>query len=88
MTPTRELAHPTLADFDVQAYLLTVTEAARRWPCLLCGRRHEPRIHAWCGRLVRGTDGRNHELGIVSLICAEAKRQGKQYTKRMCCRGS
>ena len=32
---------------------------------------------------MRGTDGRNHELGIVSLICAEAKRQGKQYTKRM-----
>ena len=42
-----------------------------------------PRIHAWCERLVRCSDGRNHELGIVSLICAEAKRQGKQYTKRM-----
>ena len=32
---------------------------------------------------MRCSDGRNHELGIVSLICAEAKRQGKQYTKRM-----
>ena len=60
-----------------------MTEAARRWPCLLCGSRHEPRIHARCGRLVRCADGRNHELVIVSLICAEAKRQGKQYTKRM-----
>ena len=83
MTPTRELAHPKLAGFDVQAYLATVTEAARRRPCLLCGSRHEPRIHARCERLVRCADGRNHELVIVSLICAEAKRQGKQYTKRM-----
>ena len=32
---------------------------------------------------MRCADGRNHELVIVSLICAEAKRQGKQYTKRM-----
>ena len=63
--------------------LATVTEAARQRPCLLCGRRHEPRIHAWCERLVQCADGRNHELVIVSLICAEAKRQGKQYTKRM-----
>ena len=60
-----------------------MTEAARRRPCLLCGTRHEPRIHAWCGRLVRCPDGRNHELVIVSLICAAARQQGKQYTKRM-----
>lgn len=83
MTPTRELAHPKLAGFDVQAYLATVTEAARQRSCLLCGDRHEPRIHAWCGRLVRCADGRNHELLIVSLICETARRQGKQYTKRM-----
>ena len=83
MTPTRELAHHRLADFDVQAYLATVTDAARQWPCLLCGSRHEPRIHAWCERLVRCADGRNHELVIVSLICHTAKQQGKQYTKRM-----
>ena len=83
MTPTRELAHPKLAGFDVQAYLATVTRAARQRSCLLCGRRHEPRIHAWYERLVRCADGRNHQLVIVSLICEQAKRQGKQYTKRM-----
>ena len=33
--------------------------------------------------MVRCADGRNHELVIVSLICEQAKRQGKQYTKRM-----
>jgi hypothetical protein len=33
--------------------------------------------------LVRCADGRNHQLVIVSLICEEAKRQHKQYTKRM-----
>ena len=60
-----------------------MTAAARQRPCLLCGSCHEPRIHAWCGRLVRCADGSNHELVIVSLICAEAKRQRKQYTKRM-----
>ena len=38
---------------------------------------------AWCERLVRCADGRNHELVIVSLICQEAKQQHKQYTKRM-----
>ena len=32
---------------------------------------------------MRCADGRNHELVIVSLICEEAKRQHKQYTKRM-----
>ena len=69
--------------FDVQAYLATVTAAARQRPCLLCGSRHEPRIHAWCERLVRCADGCNHQLVIVSLICEKAKRQGKQYTKRM-----
>ena len=60
-----------------------MTGAAAQRPCLLCGSRHEPRIHCWCQRLVRCADGRNHELVIVSLVCAEAKRQGKQYTKRM-----
>ena len=60
-----------------------MTAAEHQRPCLLCGSRHEPRIHAWVQRLVRCTDGRNHQLMIVSLICVEAKRQGKQYTKRM-----
>ena len=83
MTPTRELGHPKLAGFDVQAYLAAVTRAAAGRPCLLCGNRHTPRIHAWCERLVRCADGRNHELVIVSLICEEAKQRHKQYTKRM-----
>ena len=83
MTPTRELSHPKLAGFDVQAYLATVTRAAAGRPCLLCGNRHAARIRAWCERLVRCADGRNHELVIVSLICQEAKQQHKQYTKRM-----
>ena len=74
---------PKLAGFDVEAYLATATEGARQRSCLLCGSRHEPRIYAWCERLVRCADGRNHELVMVSLICAEAKRQHKQYTKRM-----
>ena len=60
-----------------------MTGAAAQHPCLLCGCVHALRIHAWCERLVRGADGRNHRLLIVSLICAAARRQGKQYTKRI-----
>ena len=60
-----------------------MTRAAALHPCLLCGSVHEPRIHAWCERMVRCADGRNHRLLIVSLICAEARRQGKQCTKRI-----
>ena len=60
-----------------------MTKAAAQRPCLLCGNRHRAHIHAWCERLVRCADGRNHQLLIVSLICKEARRQGNQYTKRI-----
>ena len=60
-----------------------MTDAAARHPCLLCGCVHEVRIHAWCERLVRCVDGRNHRILILSCICEKARRQGKQYTKRM-----
>ena len=60
-----------------------MTAAAAQHPCLLCGSVHEVRIHAWCERLVRCADGRNHRILILSCICEEARRQGKQYTKRM-----
>ena len=60
-----------------------MTDAAARHPCLLCGCVHEVRIHAWCERLVRCVDGRNHRILILSCICEQARRQGKQYTKRM-----
>ena len=49
----------------------------------MCGSRHRAYIHAWCERLVRCADGRNHQLVIVSLICQKAKEQHKQYTKRI-----
>ena len=60
-----------------------MTDAAAQHPCLLCGCVHALRIHAWCERLVRCADGRNHRILILSCICEEARRQGKQYTKRM-----
>ena len=60
-----------------------MTRAAAQHPCLLCGCVHRLRIHASCERLVRCADGRNHRLLIVSVICEEAKRQRKQYTKRI-----
>ena len=40
-------------------------------------------IHAYCKRLVRCSDGRNHQLLIVVIICGRAQRAGIPYTKRM-----
>ena len=40
-------------------------------------------IHCYCKRLVRCTDGRNHQHPIVAIICERAHRAGTQYTKRI-----
>ena len=40
-------------------------------------------IHCYCKRLVRCTDGSNHQHLIVVIICERAQRAGAQYTKRM-----
>lgn len=40
-------------------------------------------IHCYCKRLVRCTDGSNHQHLIVVIICERAREAGTQYTKRM-----
>ena len=40
-------------------------------------------IHCYCKRLVRCTDGSNHQHLIVVIICERAREAGAQYTKRM-----
>ena len=40
-------------------------------------------MHSYIRRLVRCADGVNHEIVIVSIICGAAKKQGRQYTKRI-----
>ena len=40
-------------------------------------------IHCYCERLVRCTDGSNHQHLIVVIICERAREAGTQYTKRM-----
>jgi hypothetical protein len=75
--------HRSLDCFDFQAYLHGLSDRYRDCPCLLCGAVHAVRVHAYLGRLVRCSDGENYEITIVSIICVEAKKQGRQYTKRM-----
>ena len=38
-----------------------------------------PGASGWCAVQM----GKNHRILILSLMCAEARRQGTQYTKRM-----
>ena len=57
----------------------------QRTECVLCDEVHELHVHAYLERKVRSPDdGENHAIGILSIICAEAKaHQGRQYTKRL-----
>ena len=52
-------------------------------PCPLCGEVHSLRIHALLGRKVRTEEERNTEILIVAIYCYRARRQGRQYTKRI-----
>ena len=83
MTPIRELGHPKLEGFDFQAYRESLIRDGSKRPCLLCGTAHPVQIHAYCKRLVRCSDGRNHQLLIVVIICGRAQRAGIPYTKRI-----
>jgi hypothetical protein len=52
--------------------------------CPLCGQIHVLRIHAYLGRKVRSpTEAENVEIRVVSIICREAKKAGRQYSKRI-----
>ena len=52
--------------------------------CLLCGQVHRLYIHGYVGRLIRDNSTyENVEIVICVIICPTAKREGKQYTKRL-----
>ena len=56
----------------------------RKAPCLLCAQVHRLYIHRYVGRLIRDPDTEgNVEIVICVIICYIAKREGRQYTKRM-----
>ena len=52
-------------------------------PCVLCGERHEVRVHAVLGRKIRTEEEENTEILIVSIYCERAHEGGRQYTKRI-----
>jgi len=49
----------------------------------LCGEVHRLRIHALLVRKIRTREEQNTEILIVSIYCLLARKQGKQYTKRI-----
>ncbi len=52
--------------------------------CILCGQVHELRFHGYVRRLVRNNvTSTNKAILVCIIICFAAKREGKQYTKRM-----
>lgn len=52
--------------------------------CLLCSQVHRLYIQGYVGRLVRDRNThKNVEIVICVIMCHNAKRNGKQYTKRL-----
>ena len=54
------------------------------YACQLCFRVHRLYIHDYVGRLIRNRlTHENEEIVICVIICHRARREGRQYTKRM-----
>lgn len=52
-------------------------------PCALCGQVHRLRIHAVHVRKIRSAEEENSKILIVSIYCVRARRNGRQYTRRI-----
>ena len=52
-------------------------------PCALCGQLHRLRIHGLLARKIRSGEEENSEILIVSIYCAQSRRNGRQYTRRI-----
>lgn len=52
-------------------------------PCALCGQVHRLRIHALPARRIRSGEEKNSKIVIVSIYCVRARRNGRQYTRRI-----
>jgi len=70
--------------YKTTTFVLFLREYFKNAPCLLCGRIHQLYIHYYVGRLIRNpATEQNEEVVICVIICYIAKREGRQYTKRM-----
>ena len=76
--------HCTLSTYSWQEYLNLLKEWADTVPCLLCGQLHPPKVHSYVNRKVRLPETcSNDTILIIVIICAAAKAQDRQYTKRI-----
>lgn len=74
----------SLSAYTWQEFLALLIEMFVYIPCLLCGEIHELRIHALLWRKIRSPEEvSNTDIIIIAIICPSAKKQGKQYTKRL-----
>ena len=76
--------YSSLNSYSVQAFLLLLIQIFKVTPCLLCGEVHALSIHAYLWRKVYSAEqGDTIDICIIAIICRGAKKQGKQYTKRI-----
>ena len=74
----------SLNNYDVQAFSVLIIQIFKVTPCLLCGEVHALSIHAYLWRQVHSAEeGSTIVICIIAIICRRAKKQGKQYTKRI-----
>lgn len=77
-------SHCSLSTYSWQAYLEQLKNWANTVPCLLCGQVHPLKVHAYVERKVRLPQTcTNTPILVIVIVCAAAKAQGRQYTKRM-----
>ena len=78
------LEHFQASTYKTDPFVSFLREYFRENICLLCARVHPMYIHDYVRRLVRnGATCQNDEIVVCVIICHIAKRNGKQYTKRL-----
>ena len=82
--PQRKRIYYTADEYNFEVFLSLITNIFLEAPCILCGEVHPIHVHAKFTRLVRSNETeKNEPILIFSIICKNAKEQGRQYTKRI-----
>lgn len=83
-TQTQIEHHCTLSTYSWQEHLNLLRAWADTVPCLLCGQLHPLKVHSYVDRNVRVPETcSNDTILIIVILCATAKAEDRQYTKRI-----
>ena len=78
------LEHFQASTYKTDAFVSFLRAFFKENVCLLCAQVHRLYIHGYFGRFVRDNSTyENVEIVVCVIICHDAKRAGKQYTKRL-----